>query len=754
MARGFAPLHVEKPENKLPVQLMAAAASRSKTLQTVKVKTVPNAQLTVAVVDEGILQLKDFKTPQPYDYFYQKRALEVKSYDLYPLLFPELSYRSSSTGGDGYDLSKRINPLTSKRVRLVALWSGHLQTNAAGEAAFTFDVPQFSGALRVMAVAYKGAAFGSADHLMKISDPVVISTALPRFLSPRDTVLVPVTLSNTTEKAGTATAKIKTTGAVSVVGASSQKVNLQPNTEQQVQFKVLAQPKIGLGEVVVSVDALNETFSEKTELSVRPAASLQKVTDNGVISGGGSISINTNNDFLPASVSSELLLSKSPVVQFSEDIRYLIQYPYGCLEQTISAVFPQLYFMDLAKAVGQEKKPMRYNPNYLVQEAIRKVEAMQLYNGAIAYWPGGDSENWWSSAYAAHFLTEAKKAGFAVNDKILDKLLQYLRFKVRQKEKEEYNFINEQGQQRHKTIAKKEIFYSLYVLAMHCIYEQSTMNYYKSNPDLMAIDSKYLLAGTYYLAGNATAYRSLLPINFKCENSVRELEGSFYSAIRDEAVALNTLLEVEPNHPDVGVMAKHLSAELKKARWLNTQERAFSLVALGKLSRKAAAATVTADVLVDGKKVAEFTGKDLRLPQGLANKQIQIKTSGSGNLYYFVETEGISASGTVKEEDQYLKVRRTYYDRQGREIRSNTFQQNDLVVVKLSIQSTDYNRSVPNVAITDLLPAGFEIENPRIGAVRELSWIKDMANPDYFDIRDDRISYFTTATGKPKHFYY
>jgi len=178
------------------------------------------------------------------------------------------------------------------------------------------------------------------------------------------------------------------------------------------------------------------------------------------------------------------------------------------------------------------------------------------------------------------------------------------------------------------------------------------------------------------------------------------------------------------------------------------------LLALGKLSKANANQNITATVTANGKQIGSFKGDELVLTQNLTNQNLTIKTSGSGSLYYFWEQEGISPTGAYKEEDNYLKVRKHFYDRNGNEITGSRFALNDLIVVKITIQASDFSTSVENVAITDILPAGFEIENPRIGAVPEMAWVKDAATPDYFDIRDDRINLFTTATGNPKNFYY
>ena len=777
VARGFVPLLVEKPGSRLAVTIKAPALSRSRTMQTIEVSTTPGAQVTLAMVDEGILQLKDYRTPDPHGYFYQKRALEVAAHDVYPFLLPELG--SSSTGGDGYDLARRTTPVPSRRVRLLAKWSGVLMADANGKVRYKLQVPQFSGAVRIMAVAYQGDAFGSAEHTMRVADPVVISTALPRFLSPGDTIDVPVTLTNTTGKAmeisipdfdyGDMLKHINGTGSAgSGRGGLQTSIVLKPNQEHRIVGTAVALNKIGTGKVSVEVRMLinglrtknpKEIFTETIEIPVRPASPLQKRTGAGVVAGGANQALNLKTDFLPSSLRSQLVVSRSPITEFAGDLRYLLQYPYGCLEQTVSAAFPQLYYGDLVATLGQKTgtagKTGQFNPNYHVQEAIRKVEAQQMYNGSLSYWPGGDYDNWWATAYAAHFLLEAQQAGFTVNKNVLDRVLRYLEARTRQRETETYNIIQTGGVIRQLTLAKKEIPYSLYVLALAGRPTPVALNYYKANRPLLADDSRYLLAAAFALSGNQRAYQSTVPARYGAAPSIagRELAGSFASPIRDLALVLNALLAADPSNPQVVGLSRQLSRQVKQANWLSTQERAFALLALGKLAKQNAGSTATAQLLADGKAIGNFSGKDLTVTN-VANRQLTLRTSGRGSLYYFWETEGISPTGQIREEDAYLQVRRQFLDRNGNAVGSTSFRQNDLVVVRLTIQSAESAGEVPNVAITDLLPAGLEIENPRIGAVRDLAWATDAAQPDYLDVRDDRLNLFTTATPRPKVFYY
>jgi alpha-2-macroglobulin len=757
VGHGFAPIIAERKSNKIDLKITTTATddkSRSNKKQTITVEALngnSDVEMTIAVVDEGILQLKNTRTPDPYEFFYRRKALEVNSYDVYPKLLPELSGKKSSVAGDGYNLEKRTNPLSNRRVKLISFWSGTLRTNSDGKASYDIFIPQFSGDLRIMAVAYQGKSFGSASKNMKVADPMVVSTSLPRFLSPGDTALVPVTLTNTTGSATNATAQLNATGPLTVIGESSQTVAIKGNSEQVVQFKVYAKKEMGVGKITTNVSALNEKFKEEIEMTVRPPSSLIKEHLAGQVEAGNTEKLSLTTALIPSSIQGKLIISRSPLVQFTDDLDYLLGYPHGCVEQTVSKAFPQMYFNDIVKSIGTKRTSLE-DPNFNVQEAIRKLSAMQLNNGALSYWLGGYEESWWGTVYAAHFLTEAKKAGFEVSNSMLDKMYGYMQQKVKEKISYDYYYY-ENETYRTRQIPAKEIFYSLYILSTVGRQDLSIMNYYKSNKNNMALDSRYLLASTYQILGDQASARALLPSSFEGEKSITAFGGSFYSYTRDMAISLNALIESDPKNPQVGILAQHLSKQLKEQYYLSTQERAFAFIALGKIAKKANESNVTAEVLADGKSVGSYKEGTLVLTKNLAGKNVEIAAKGTGSLYYFWQLEGLSSDGKVKEEDNFIKVRKTFYDRNGRQINGTTFDQNDLVVVKLTVVTTDRS-VVENVVITDILPAGFEIENPRLSEAADMQWIKDNAAPEHFDIRDDRINLFTTVDGNIRSYYY
>jgi len=755
IARGFIPIKVEDMANKMNVQITAVDNCHSKTTQTIHVKTLPNADVTIAAVDEGTLLITNFQTPDPYSYFYSKRALEVNSYDIYPRVLPELS-SSSMAGDEGLD--GRLNPVGGKRVRILSYWSGIVKANGSGDCSYTINIPEFSGSLRVMAVAYKGTTFGSAQHNIVVADPVVISSSLPRFLSPNDQNTLNVSLNNTTAKKMTATATVNVSGPLQVAGSASQDVEIPAHSEKDISFQLNATSAINVGKVDISVKANGETYSDHEELPVRPPMPLTKTTEGGEVTGGSSKEIDLTNTYAASDATKGyIMVSKSPLAQFSKHIGELLQYPYGCMEQTVSTAFPVLYYNALVKAMGTKDNNQRYNPNFIVTEAIKKIYSAQLYNGGVAYWPGMDqsAESWWCTAYALHFLLEAKKSGYEVDNTVVNNMVQFLQVQVNGKKSEVYYFYDAKNVFHQKTIVPEEIFYSLYVLAIAGHPDIPLMNYFKAQPDVMTLDSKYMLAAAYALSGDMRAFSSMLPNGFEGERAVRNLTGSFYSYLRDESISLATLVDAQPDNPQIPILARHISEELKQDMWYSTQENAFALIALGKLSQNAMKSSAAASIWINGTKVGDVSSDQLTtvIHQDITNKKVEIKSTGTGYVYYYYETQGIPVGGKFKEDDSYMKVRKSFYDNSGNPLTDLNFKENELVVVKVHVESMD-NRYVQNVAITDIIPACFEIENPRINPERELQWIKDKATPDFMDIRDDRITFFVNVTPQGQNFYY
>jgi len=749
---GFAPLMVEKKSNKLDVVIGAPEKIRPRTKQkvTVNAEGERNVFVTLAAVDEGICQVKNYKTPDPYGYFYAKRALETETFDFFKHLLPEPQVRKgrSSTGGGEAELAKRVNPLGVKRFKPLAIWSGIVKTDGAGVVEVTLDVPEFNGELRLMALAYKGDRFGSAQRGMKVADPVIITPALPRFLSPNDSTIMPVTAFNTTEKPVTLKFNIETSGGIEAL-ARSATLEVGPNQERYIGIPLRTTRQIGKATVRVVTAALGEQLETTTEIPIRPVSPFMAESFSGSVDGGNSVSQLVGDTYLPYGRRSYITLSPYPVANFAKELKNLLGYPHGCLEQTVSKAFPQLYLRDVAGILAPSALSGG-SPMYFVNEAISKVASMQMADGAFLYWPGGGATNNWTTVYATHFLLEAKKAGYAVPEATLKSALDALGQMARGKKTEDYSSYDA-NRIVVRRIADKAVIYALYVLAIGGVPEQAAMNFYRNEKSLLTTDTRYLLAGAFALSGDRRTYTELLPPQFAAEEAQRTSGWNFDSPIRANAIILNVLLETDLNNINIPRYMEYLSKVYRSSAWYSTQDDAFTLLAFGKAARLASATKVEGTVGVGGKEFA-YKGGNQKLDIEPYGQKVTLSMTGTGRVYYSIVTEGIRSDGVVRIEDKNLQVRRELLDRSGVVVNPASVRQNDLIVVKIVLNSSvdrlDY------VAVTDLLPAGFEIENPRITETTNYAFIKNPSVPEYMDIRDDRINLYTSFRGKRQQTYY
>ena len=744
VGHGFAPLMVEKPSNRLDIAISAPERMRPKTKQkiTLTVAKGSNVYATLAAVDEGICQIKNYRTPDPYGYFYAKKALQTETFDFFRDLIPELSGRqknpSSPGGSDEAQMEKRVNPLGVQRFKPVALWSGILKTNDDGKAEVTLDVPEFSGELRLMALAYKGMRFGSAQRAMKVSDPVVVTPALPRFLSPNDVMTMHLTAFNTTDKDVTAQFEVLTEGGVTA-SPSTSSLEIPANRERFVPVTLKSNDRIGKAVVKVKTKVLGEQLESVTELPVRPISPFVTESVVGFVDAGAAMNQSLEDVFLPVGKKSYLTVSPFPVVNFGKHLKYLVGYPHGCLEQTTSKAFPQIYLRDIAVILDPSILD-HGSPTYFVNEAISKITSMQRDDGAFDYWPGGGYSNPWTTVYATHFLLEAKKAGYVVPEATLKNALSAVGAIARAKVTTHY-YYRENNRTLVRAIADKSSVYALYVLACGNQPDLSLMNFYRTAKGLLTLDTQYLLAGAFALSGDRKSFTELLPTKYIEEDAFRTSGGCYDSPIRANALILNILLETDANNPNIPRYMDYLSREYRKDYWYSTQDDAFTLLAFGKVARMSGGAKLKGTVTIDAKSVA-YGGGSKRFDIDPSAQKVSLALTGEGRAYYAVITEGIRKDGRVRIEDKGMRVRREFFDRNGTAVSLDAVKQNALIVVKLTV-SADVDE-LENVAISDLLPGGFEIENPRLTETTQYSFIKGATTPQYVDIRDDRINYYTS----------
>jgi len=757
VAYGYKSVEVVKKSNRIEMEIIAPDKSRSNLSQRIKIKTNVkdrNVHVTLAAVDEGILQVTNYKTPDPYNFFYKQYGLDVDSYTVYPYLYPELKLTDGQSGGDGSDeeimIDGRVNPLSNKRVKLLSYWSGVLKTDRNGVVETNLDIPQFSGAVRLMAVAYKGKSFGSADKEMKIADPIVINSSVPRFLSPNDKLKLVVTMSNTEDKSTKAKVRLVLDDMIINTSDNEKSITLGANEEKQIEFDVKSVDMIGSSKIKVVVEGHNSKFEHVTDVTIRPVSSLQKSSGNGLLPSGNSLKLNLLSNYIPSTNKSKVVISKSPLISQLDNLNYLLQYPHGCVEQTVSKVFPQLYFKDLLEiSESNSTKAAVSIANENINTAISKLSSFQLFDGGLSYWQGSNKSNKWGSIYAAHFLTEAKNNGFNVNNGMLKNLYNYLNYQGLEK-----SFVRDYYRDgKFIQLYDRSIFYSLYVLSLAGKPDISTMNMYKSNMQYLSEDSRFLLASAYKLAGDEDSYSDILPENYSEKDIQSKTGGTFASTVRNMAISLLSLIEIDSDDYRVMSLSNKLSNILKSKTYLSTQERAFALLALGKLASKKTHSSANGSI-VNNDKVYKLGDRKF-LTETFENTNINIKSTGEDELYYYWESSGLTKDDSYKNENSKLKVSRTYYDREGNKV-DDKFRQGDLVIVELQVSLLNKVDIVDNIAITDMLPAGFEIDNPRLNNEnKDYNWM-DANVPEYIDYRDDRINMFTSLSHRQpsKKFYY
>jgi hypothetical protein len=749
-AFGTIPLMVDCSNAKLGIKLATAEEIRPN--QEIEVKVNVNnssnsTYLTLAAVDEGICQLTDYSVPNPTAFFYGKRSLSIGSYDLYGLLLPEVEgmKSESSPGGDADVLEgvrkQNLNPVSLRRVKPVSLWSGIVSPDKNGNVVIKLKIPQFNGTLRLMAVAFDAHRFGAAEKKVVVRDPVVLTPTFPRFVAPNDQFTVPVSIYNGTGKAGEFKLQLTSEGPVIVKNAPQVKITLADQEEKAVNFELMAGEGMGKLRFQLEVVGNGATCKMEEELSLRPPVPLTHDIKSGSILQNKQLTFKLDDQWIPGTADYTLALSPFPTVQFARGLDYLLAYPYGCVEQTTSKLFPLLYFDQLLSAV--EEGTFEGNADYYITEGIEKIEAMQLRDGSFAYWPGGNYSNEWSSVYTAHFLVEARKAGYVISDRVYNRMISYLKKTARGSENNIYRLQSK--------------IYALYVLSLNGTPDLSTMAYWRRYaPDNITSYTRALLAAAYFYTGDRIASQGILPESFAVTVFPRETGGNFNSTLRSDAIILSVLADVDPQNPSVYKLVNRITKATKDGHWGTTQENAFALMALGKILKEKDDGEYQGEVYLGKEKIADFDSTEnfvLNDPR-LAEGKVTVKLVGDGECYYYLKSSGLSKRRDLPEYNKGVQVTREYLDRHGNPLNLNQIQQGDLIVARITIKPSQ--KDLSNLGIVDLLPAGLEIENPRLESRASIPWLtEESIRPDYMDIRDDRLILFVSLDEvKTYQFYY
>ncbi len=750
-AYGAAPMFVDRVSGKLPVAVAAPAEMRPDGKLAVEVSAPPGSLVTVAAVDEGILQLVAQKTPDPFAFFYAKRQLQVETFDTFSMLLPEvppLMGKALAGGGEALeDLSNFVRS-QSPAVRTVAFWSGPVTVGPTGKAQVAFDIPAFQGQVRLMAAGISGRRFAGAEAKTLVKSPLVLLPSFPRFLSFDDVAQIPVTVRNETGKDGAFSVSLTATGPV-VVEKPRQTVTLAKGATATVSFTVTAGKSEDVAAFTVEAAGNGESSRDTAHVPVRsPLPARTSVRSGAMETASLTVPELASDEFLPGTARRDVTVGRFPLIRFTGNLKALLAYPYGCIEQTVSRAFPLLYFADLAKALDPAAFEL-LTPQAMVQSGIRRIVGMQLYNGGFSMWPGGSDPQAWMSLYAAHFLVEAGLAGYAVDKDVLSQAL---------------SFTGETGRgaDLNKPEGLKLAAYALYVLAKAGRADIGAMdNLRDAKAKALPANARGLLGAAYAAVGNTRAAEMLASGPAPNGEPKSDTGGTLDSTLRDKALYLSALLDAAPSDPRLGSLATEVGRLLEGEAYPSTQENAFALLALGKFyARQKAKAPFSGTLHAGSGLLSDFSSDKVLSLRGISQAgdlRLEIdKGFAAGACYYSVRTRGIPAPGAYAPQSAGLEVSRQYLTRDGQPLAGDAAPQGALVAVRFSVRST--SGPIANMVLENLLPAGLEVENPRLSTTEKLPWMEsesdDSAAPAYLDLRDDRVLLFTDLPDDKWHHYY
>lgn len=719
------------------------------------------ARVTVAAVDEGILQLTDFTTPDPLDFFLERRRLSVTSYDIWSLLLPdyEAVVRNSSPGGDD-DAEAALmrdrgllNPLATERIKPVALWSG-LLTPENGVVEVPLEIPEYTGRLRIMVTAATEDRFGAADGFVRVTDPYVITPNLPLALAPGDTFLVTVPLydgRDETSTPGPVTLELTMSGPISLVDGSDPALIFETAPgDRVVATYILACDSEGgeAGFVLTARGGGEESFVE-VDIPVRPIWPRQGRVTSGSLKAGESRELTLRNTWFGGTGRGTLQVSSLPIARFSNALAWLLHYPYGCAEQTTSTTFPLLYFGELAAALAPDTYSAE-TADYYVNAGLDRLLSMHRPGRGFAYWPSYSNSTAypWVSVYATHFLLEAQYKGYVVPQPVLDDALNYLDRVARDQTR-----FDERWWSWSKLRARA---YACYVLARAGRPSVGTMDALNEDHlEELDASARALLAGAYALSGDTDTFTRLFPAGLLHKEPVGR-NMTWWSASQADAICLEVLSSVQPDHPQVPVLLGRLAETSREGRWSTTQENGFAMLALGKLVGANGAEPSTGRVLRTGTSPRAYEGMGLTLvEQGWVDGTVTIEAQSGGVTYYSLLEEGVPTENPEQDLDAGLAVERVYMTERGALLDLAAVEQGQVVLLRLRLSSS--KGDVDDIVISDLLPGGFEIEDPQLTADEALPWLQGqlendkVLEVDHVEARNDRLLVFTKADGKTRN---
>ena len=749
---GVVPVFVTNSQTVLQPQIQMPEVLRPETNfnVTVSEKTGKPMTYTLAIVDDGLLDLTNFKTPDPWNDFYSREALGIRTWDMYDNVLGASAGSYSSLFSTGGDATLKPADAKANRFKPVVKFIGPFYLGKGKSQTHTLKLPMYVGSVRAMVVAGQEGAYGNAEKTAFVRTPLMMLSTLPRVLSIQEEITVPVNIFAMENQVKNVTVSLQASGGgVQIVGANQQSLKFSQPSDQLVFFTLKTGSKTGKATIHLTANGGGQQTKETIEIEVRNPNPVVTLRNSQWVEAGQSKELSYNLSSSSANNQIKLEVSRIPSVDISRRFDFLYNYQHHCTEQLTSKALPLLFVGQFKTIDKIEAEKIKTN----VQEAIRQIYGRQLPNGGFVYWPGNAVADEWISSYAGMFLTLAQEKGYAVHSNVLNKWKRFQRAAAQNWRMPQ----DASGWQQWQSELQQA--FRLYTLALAGAPEYGAMNRMKEQAGL-SIQAKWRLAATYALTGKMKPAEELV---YNAETTVSpysSMNQIYGSSDRDEAMILETLILMNRER-DALQQAKVVSKNLSQEEWFSTQSTAFALMAMGRLAEKLSGTLDFVWTWNDKQQPAVKSAKavfEKEIATTPKSGMIAVKNQGKGALSVDLITRTQLLNDTLPAISDNLRMDIRYANLNGTPISVNDIIQGTDFMAITSISNISGTSDYTNLALTHIIPSGWEIYNERMVAPETESGAADgsgksVSKYNYLDIRDDRVlTYFNLRRGETKVF--
>lgn len=749
---GVVPVFVTNSQTVLQPQIQMPEVLRPETNfnVTVSEKTGKPMTYTLAIVDDGLLDLTNFKTPDPWNDFYSREALGIRTWDMYDNVLGASAGSYSSLFSTGGDATLKPADAKANRFKPVVKFIGPFYLGKGKSQTHTLKLPMYVGSVRAMVVAGQEGAYGNAEKTAFVRTPLMMLSTLPRVLSIQEEITVPVNIFAMENQVKNVTVSLQASGGgVQIVGANQQSLKFSQPDDQLVFFTLKTGSKTGKATIHLTANGGGQQTKETIEIEVRNPNPIVTLRNSQWAEAGQSKELSYNLSSSSANNQIKLEVSRIPSVDISRRFDFLYNYQHHCTEQLTSKALPLLFIGQFKTIDKIEAEKIKTN----LQEAIRQIYGRQLPNGGFVYWPGNAVADEWISSYAGMFLTLAQEKGYAVHSNVLNKWKRFQRAAAQNWRMPQ----DASGWQQWQSELQQA--FRLYTLALAGAPEYGAMNRMKEQAGL-SIQAKWRLAATYALTGKMKPAEELV---YNAETTVSpysSMNQIYGSSDRDEAMILETLILMNRER-DALQQAKVVSKNLSQEEWFSTQSTAFALMAMGRLAEKLSGTLDFVWTWNDKQQPAVKSAKavfEKEIATTPKSGMIAVKNQGKGALSVDLITRTQLLNDTLPAISDNLRMDIRYANLNGTPISVNDIIQGTDFMAITSISNISGTSDYTNLALTHIIPSGWEIYNERMVAPETESGAADgsgksVSKYNYLDIRDDRVlTYFNLRRGETKVF--